>query len=159
MLRRLSPAGSNGIGPIVESEMAGPAEPRQIVVARPNRGGAIAASIVAVTMILLGIALSGLLLGTVVRGRHFPDDHGLERDAPRWMRCAAETIERHPFPFTFGGFAIARTGDQTARISGSHATFEITVVEGYVVYWLGRGSHLLPLDCPRLLRLSEHTGS
>lgn len=82
--------------------------------------------------------------------RSFPADHGLVSGAPDWLRCAAETIERHPSPFTAGGFRMTATDGRSAVVEGTFRTIDITLVEGRLFYRWGRGSRTTHLDCPEV---------
>ncbi|MEX1209173.1 MAG: hypothetical protein WEE36_11345 [Acidimicrobiia bacterium] len=104
-----------------------------------------------IALLLIGAAV--VATGWLVRdfgARSFPADHGLVSGAPDWLRCAAETIERHPSPFTTGGFRITATDGRSAVVEGTFRTIDITLVEGWLTYRWGRGSRLTGLDCPEV---------
>ncbi len=103
--------------------------------------------LVAVGLILVaGYLLARLVLQLVTPD--FAEDHGVA-GAPGWVRCAAETIERHPAPFgASSGFEIDRESPRFVTVRTALITTRVQVAEGSLVYHRGRGSHLVTLDCP-----------
>lgn len=103
---------------------------------------------------IVGLLLvSGAILGTLwlanrLSPRSFPADHGVTSESPKWIRCAAETIERQPAPFTTGDFLITQTGEITALVEGTYRTIEVTLVEGRLFYSWFREHRDAHLDCP-----------
>lgn len=95
-----------------------------------------------------GAVLATLWLAKSLSPRSFPADHGVTSESPKWIRCAAETIERHPAPFTTGDFLITQTGERTALVEGTYRSIEITLVEGRLFYWRFREHREAHLDCP-----------
>lgn len=102
-------------------------------------------------LILVGAAIAATVwLVRDLGPRSFPDDHGLTATSPEWLRCAAESIERHPVPFTTGAFRITATDHRSAVVEGTFRTIDVTLVEGRLSYWWGWGSRALWLDCPEV---------
>jgi hypothetical protein len=113
-----------------------------------------------ILFLLVGAAV--VATGWLIRDflpRSFPGNHGLVSGAPDWLRCAAETIERHPSPFTTGGFRITATGGGSAVVEGTFRTIDITMADGGLMYRWGRGSRITWLDCPEVgLASAEQRG-
>jgi len=85
--------------------------------------------------------------------RSFPPDHGVGPADADWVRCAAETIERHPEPFAAQpGFEVERAGQGRLVVRSALLTTEVQPVEGSLSYWRFRGWHAVPLDCPEVRR-------
>jgi hypothetical protein len=110
---------------------------------------------VAVMLIGLAILATTLLIGDL-RGRTiFPPNHGVAADAPEWMQCMEETIERHPSPFTTADFENEFLGARKARVEGTYRTMEVEVVQGSIVYPWIMGSGTRYLDCPGVGLISD----
>lgn len=111
------------------------------------RESSLGPGLVAVGLILV----AGYLLARLVLQLATPDfaeDHGTA-GAPGWVRCAAETIERHPAAFgAASGFEIDWESPHFLKVRTALLTTQVQVVEGSLVYRRGLGSHLVTLDCP-----------
>ena len=101
-------------------------------------------------LLLVGgvILAASLVVDLVPRARSFPDNHGVGVEAPFWLRCVSETIERHPWPFTTGDFRLTQAGHRQLVIEGTFRSTDVTVVEGNIVYWGWRGHEYAPMQCP-----------
>ena len=67
------------------------------------------------------------------------------------MRCAAETIERHPGPFSAqNGFEIEAVGEGRLLVRTALLTTEVQLGDGSLHYWRFRGSHTVVSDCPEV---------
>lgn len=100
-------------------------------------------------LLISGVVVMTLALVLAFGSRSFPDDHGIDPESPAWLRCAAETIERHPSPFTTGGFRITATDGSFAIVEGTHRDTEIAVVDGAWIMFRWRWvAQSVELDCP-----------
>ncbi len=103
-------------------------------------------------LLLLAAAVSVIVF--VLRSapaESFAADHGVAASAEEWIRCAAETIERHPGPFTaHNGFEIEEAGQRRLVVRSALLTTEVQLVEGTLSYWRFKGWHAVSLDCPEV---------
>jgi hypothetical protein len=106
-------------------------------------------------LLVIGAVLVAWRLAAEVfpQPRSFEDDHGVGTDAPWWLQCVAESVERHPWPFTTGDFRLTETsftGTRELLIEGTFRSTKVQVVEGNITYWWWRGRQYLGMDCPHL---------
>jgi hypothetical protein len=108
-----------------------------------------------VTAALLVVVITAGLWVAVGKGVRLPKfslpaDHGVTASDPEWLRCAAETIERHSKQVgAQNGFVIELSGDEWL-VRGRWADKHIEVDGGDLLY-ASPGSadfRRMPLDCP-----------
>ncbi len=105
-------------------------------------------TIVALLLLAAAVAVVVLLLRSAP-AESFAADHGVAASDEEWVRCAAETIERHPGPFAAqNGFEIEETGENRLVVRSALLRTEVQLVEGSLHYWRFQGWHMVPLDCP-----------
>jgi hypothetical protein len=80
----------------------------------------------------------------------FPADHGVSTTDPDWLRCAAETIQRHPQEFgAQHGFGVELRQRQWV-VSGTWFDKWIEVADGKIADRSpgSTDARKMPLDCP-----------
>jgi hypothetical protein len=104
-----------------------------------------------VALLLLAAAVGVIvLLLRSAPAESFAADHGVAASDEEWVRCAAETIERHPGPFAAqNGFEIEEVGQGRLTVRSALLTTEVQAVDQSLTYWRFEGWHMVPLDCPR----------
>jgi hypothetical protein len=120
--------------------------------AHRRRSGPLALVVIVVLVVVLVVL--GVWAVTVkgVRLPKFslPADHGVSASDPEWLRCTAETIERHPqLPGVGNGFVIeSRQGQWLVR--GRWLDTRVEVQDGSLLYGSpdSAESRQMPLDCP-----------
>ncbi|MBM3695877.1 MAG: hypothetical protein FJW79_08100 [Actinobacteria bacterium] len=107
--------------------------------------------LLAVLVALVGLGALGVV-GLTGRMPKFwlAADHGVSASDPEWVRCAAETIERHPEPFRAEhGFVLEHEGAHLV-VRSTWIDTGVQVGEGHLV-WKPRSAQDfrdIPLDCP-----------
>ena len=78
-----------------------------------------------------------------------PETLGAVREGE--LRCAAETIERHPGPFTAqSGSEIEAVGEGRLLVRAALLTTEVQLADGNLHYWRFKGWHTVFPDCPEV---------
>jgi hypothetical protein len=108
--------------------------------------------LVAVLLVVLVTAGVWVAVGKGARLPKFslPADHGVTASDSEWLRCAAETVERHPQPVgAQNGFVIEFSGGEWL-LRGRWADKRIEVDGGDLLYASpgSEDSRRMPLDCP-----------
>lgn len=105
---------------------------------------------VALSLLVAGVVAMVLLLRPAP-AESFAPDHGVAGSDAEWVRCAAETIERHPGPFTAQkGFEIEEVGERRLLVRTALLTTEVQLGDGNLHYWRFRGWHTVISDCPQV---------
>jgi hypothetical protein len=111
---------------------------------------------VALVLVAVVVALVGLgVWAFAVKGIRmpkfsFPADHGVSASDPDWVRCAVETIDRHPqLPGVQHGFVVEFQQGQWL-VRGMWTDSWVEVRDRSLVYGSpGSGeSRQMPVDCP-----------
>jgi hypothetical protein len=116
---------------------------------RSGRAVLVVVGIMVVALVVLGIwafAVKGARLPKF----SFPADHGVSASDPDWLRCAAETIQRHPQEFgAQHGFVIESRQGQWV-VSGTWFDKWVEVEDGEIAYRSpgSEDARRMPLDCP-----------
>jgi hypothetical protein len=110
--------------------------------------------IVLVVVLLAVVAVVGawVAIGKGARLPEFsmPADHEVSASDSEWLRCAAETIERHPQPLgAQNGFVIELSNGEWL-VRGRWADRRVEVDNGDLLYGSpgSADSRRMPLDCP-----------
>jgi hypothetical protein len=107
-------------------------------------------TVVALSLLAAAVAVIVLLLQWAP-AESFAPDHGVAASDEEWVRCAAETIERHPGPFAAqSGFEIEEVGHRRLLVRSALLTTDVQLVEGALSYWRFKGWHAVFLDCPEV---------
>jgi hypothetical protein len=107
-------------------------------------------TIVALLLLAAAVGVIVFLLRSAP-AESFAADHGVAASDEEWVRCAAETIERHPGPFAAqNGFEIEEVGQGRLTVRSALLTTEVQAVDQSLTYWRFEGWHMVPLDCPRV---------
>ena len=114
----------------------------------PDRVAWFGPTLVALLLLAAG-ALAIVLLFRSAPPQSPAADHGVRASAAEWVRCAAETIDKHPGPFAAqNGFEIEEAGSRRLVVRSALLTTEVQLVEGKLGYWRFKGWHFVSLDCP-----------
>jgi hypothetical protein len=105
-----------------------------------------------VALLLLAVGVVAMvLLFRSAPAESFAPDHGVTVSDAEWVRCAVETIERHPGAFTAGnGFEIEAAGERRLLVRSALLTTEVQLGDGNLHYWRFRGWHTVISDCPQV---------
>jgi hypothetical protein len=102
-----------------------------------------------VALVAAGVSVA---VGKGVRLPKFslPADHGVTASDPEWLRCAAETIERHPQPLGAQSGFLLEFSDGEWLVRGRWADKRVEVQGGDLLYASpgSTDSRRMPLDCP-----------
>jgi hypothetical protein len=102
-------------------------------------------------VILVGVGV-WVAVGKGVRLPKFslPADHGVSASDPQWLRCAAETIERHPQPLGAQNGFVIEFSDGQWLVRGRWADKRVEVKNGTLLYASpgSADSRRMPVDCP-----------
>jgi hypothetical protein len=113
-----------------------------------------AAEVVLLVVLLVALVAAGVwvAVGKGVRLPKFslPADHGVTASDPEWLRCAAETIERHPQPLGAQSGFLIEFSDGEWLVRGRWADKRVEVQGGDLLYASpgSTDSRRMPLDCP-----------
>ena len=116
---------------------------------RSGRAVLVAVGIVVVALVVLGI-WAFTVRGVRLPKFSLPADHGVSASDPDWLRCAAETIQRHPQEFgAQHGFVIESRQGQWV-VGGMWFDKWVEVEDGAIAYRSpgSEDARRMPLDCP-----------